>query len=57
MTNSEFKKHGITAKKHMGDDKYSWAVFVKGRPVMEGLSKSEVPYYKQQVLNNLIEKK
>jgi len=46
----EFKKYGISAKKHGGDDAYSWAVFVKGRPQMEGLSQSEVPYYKRQIL-------
>jgi len=48
--NPAFKKHGITARKHGGDDAYSWAVFVNNRPVIEGLSKSEVSYYKQQVL-------
>ena len=40
----------ITAKKYEGDDSASWAVFLNGRPVMTGLTKSEVPYYKKQVL-------
>jgi hypothetical protein len=49
------KKHKITAKKYMGDDCYSWAVFYKGVPRFTGLGKSEVPYYKRQVvkINNL----
>ena len=39
----------ITARKYMGDDAYSWAVFVDGRPAVTGLSKREVPYYKKQM--------
>ena len=50
---AEFKKYGITAKKYGGDDMYSWAVFVKGRPMMTGLGKSEVSYYKMQILKEL----
>jgi len=56
MTNTEFKKRGITAKKYMGDDEYSWAIFVNNRPIMTGLTRSEVPYYKRQVLNHIIDK-
>lgn len=37
----------ITARKYMGDDAYSWAVFVDGRPAFTGLSRREVTYYKQ----------
>ena len=49
------KKHKIVAKKYMGDDHYSWAVFYKGIPRFTGLGKSEIPYYKQQIIkiNNL----
>ena len=39
----------ITARKYMGDDKYSWAVFVDGRPVVTGLLRSQVAYYKRLV--------
>jgi len=46
----EFKKYGITARKHGGDDCYSWAVFVNGRARMEGLGRSEVNYYKHKIL-------
>jgi|LSQX01.2.fsa_nt_gb hypothetical protein len=51
-----YKKHKITAKKYDGDDLYSWAVFYKGVPRFTGLSRSETPYYKKQVLviNKLI---
>ena len=52
----EFKKYGITARKYEGDDAYSWAVFEYGRPRMTGLGKSEVNYYKRQVLEMAKEK-
>jgi len=48
-----FKKYSITAKKHEGDDSYSWAIFHKGQPVVSGLSRPEVAYYKNQVLQSL----
>lgn len=44
----------ITARKHMGDDAASWAVFVDGRPMVTGLTKPEVPYYKKQALDYLL---
>ena len=40
-------KPKITARKWNGDDAYSWAVFVDGRVAVSGLSRREVPYYKQ----------
>jgi len=51
-------KPKITARKYGGDDKDSWAVFVEGQsnPVVAGLNRSEVPYYKKQV-EKLLEKK
>lgn len=36
----------VTAKKFGGDDAYSWAVFVNGRPAFTGLSRGEVAYYR-----------
>ena len=33
----------------MGDDQYSWAIFLDGRPVLEGIGRDEVDYYKRQV--------
>lgn len=39
----------ITARKYMGDDQGSWAVFLNGRPMYTGLTRSEVPYYKRLV--------
>ncbi|QZI85693.1 hypothetical protein CPT_Summit_037 [Stenotrophomonas phage Summit] len=38
----------ITARKYGGNDEYSWAVFIDGRPFVTGLSKREVPHYKAQ---------
>ena len=49
METINYKKHGITARKYEGDDKYSWAVFLNGKPKMTGLSQGEVPYYKKRV--------
>jgi hypothetical protein len=40
----------VTVKKYGGDDKYSWAVFIDGKPWVTGLSRSEVPYYKKNAL-------
>ncbi len=53
----------VRALKYMGDDSHSWAIFkasdVKGmsspvcddrvRPLITGLTRSEVPYYKKQL--------
>jgi hypothetical protein len=40
----------VTARKWMGDDAGSWAVFLPGQsqPFVSGLTKAEVPYYKSQ---------
>jgi hypothetical protein len=46
----------ITAKKWGGDDMYSWAVLVDGRPAVTGLSKSQVSYYKNMIMKKLREK-
>lgn len=42
-------KPKITAKKWGGDDAYSWAVFVNGRPAVTGLLRSQVAYYRKLV--------
>lgn len=41
------KKPKITARKFMGDDAASWAIFVDGRVFVSGLTKSEIPYYRR----------
>ena len=38
----------IKARKYVGDDLYSWAVFIDARPWVTGLGRSEVPYYKRR---------
>lgn len=40
--------HRITARKFMGNDAASWAVFIDNVPFVTGLTKREVPYYKTQ---------
>lgn len=42
-------KKRVTAKKYMGDDRYSWAVFLDGYPIVTGIAKTQVPYYKKRV--------
>lgn len=46
----EYKQYGITARKHGGNDAYSWAVFINGRVMVNGLTSREVPYYKKMAL-------
>lgn len=46
----------VTARKYLGDDRYSWAIFVDGRPAVTGLSRREVPYHKQRIKEILREK-
>lgn len=40
-------KPKVTAKKYMGDDAYSWAVFIDGRPAFTGLCRSQVAHYRK----------
>jgi hypothetical protein len=44
----------VTARKHGGDDVASWAVFLDGREFVNGLTRSEVPYYKEQAYQYLL---
>lgn len=46
----------VTASKYMGDDAYSWAVFIDGKTFVTGLCKREVPHYKNRALETLKEK-
>lgn len=50
------RKYGITARKFMGDDQGSWAVFVHNRPAVTGLTIHSVSYYKRLVLDELTKK-
>ncbi len=43
----------ITARKYMGNDLYSWAVFLDGRPVVTGLSRGEVAYWKRRIADEI----
>ena len=38
------RKKETRVAKYEGDDMYSWALFVNGRPVYTGMSKSEVSW-------------
>ncbi len=43
----------VTTGKHNGDDNYSYAVFLDNKPVVTGLSKPELPYYANQIINKI----
>jgi hypothetical protein len=45
---SRVRKPKVTAKKSGGDDAASWAVFIDGYHFVTGLTRYEVPYYKQK---------
>ncbi len=49
-----YGKYGITARKHGGDDRYSWAVFVKGRLAYSGMEYREIGFYKREVLISIL---
>ena len=53
----EFRQYGITARKYMGDDQGSWAVFRNNRPIVTGLTQREVSYHKNNILENIKGKK
>lgn len=42
-------KAHITTRKYMGDDAYSWAVFVNGLPVVTGCSRTEAAYHRKHI--------
>lgn len=46
----------ITARKYLGDDRDSWAVFQDGRPAFTGLNNSSVSYYKGLVLSIMLKR-
>jgi len=43
------KRKRVTARKYMGDDTHSWAVFLDGLAKVTGLTRREVDYYKRQL--------
>jgi hypothetical protein len=45
----------VTARKYLGDDAGSWAVFIDGRPYVTGLTRREVDHYKRQAEARLAE--
>jgi len=44
------KKPRITAKQEGGDDGYCYAVRIDGKLYVNGLTRREVPYYKERAL-------
>lgn len=48
MATIKARKPKITSKKWGGDDAYSHAVFIDGRPAFTGLTRAQVPFYKKK---------
>ena len=48
MATTKARKPKITSRKYEGDDAYSHAVFIDGKPAFTGLTRSQVPYYKKK---------
>lgn len=44
----------VSVGKYLGDDAYSWAVFVDGRPVATGCSRSEASYHRRHIERRLL---
>lgn len=53
MTEAQAKK--LTAiKKHNGDHEYSWALFVRGREIYNGMSRSEAQWRRRTTIASLM---
>lgn len=46
----------VTARQIGGDDGYQWNVLINNRPMVNGLTQSQVPHYKQQAYDMLLKK-
>lgn len=49
-----YRKHKITARQEGGNDGYCYVIRINGRKFVNGLTRAELPYYKQQILKNMI---
>lgn len=49
----------VTMKKYMGDDAYSWAVFLDGRVIegLTGLNRDQAKHYVNQVKQSIAKEK
>jgi hypothetical protein len=43
------KRKRVTIRKYMGDDRYSWAVFLDGQVRMTGMGKTEAEYEQELI--------
>jgi len=50
MTEKADRKRHSRIGKYEGDDVYSWALFVRGRPVYTGMSKSEAAWRRRRYI-------
>lgn len=53
MKQAAMGKRRVTTAKFMGDDRASWAVFIDGRTFVTGLTRRELPYWKQRAYEYL----
>lgn len=47
----------VTIRKYQGDDAYSYALFIDGRPTYNGMSRSEATWRRKSAIANLIDGK
>ncbi len=50
----QFSKYKITAKQESGDDGGCYVVRINGREFVNGLTRSEVSYYKKRALERIL---
>lgn len=56
ILNKLYRKHKIASKQCGGDDGYQHTIFINGRQFVNGLTRSEVAYYKRKALESIISK-
>ncbi len=56
MNARQFKQPKITAKQEGGDDGYCYVIRINGKEFVSGLTRAEVPYYKQRALESYLSK-
>lgn len=52
MTEAQAKR-AVKIAKYMGDDRYSWALFVHGKPVMTGMDQNEARWRRTNKIKEL----
>ena len=43
----------VRVRKHLGDDRYSWVLFIDGRPTYTGQSRDQIMHDRTRAIRNL----